>query len=95
MYAQLDNECHHYLLLREITDHQKDHSAVPISEGMVKSAKSTVKLKVTMQGWELLVQWKDGAVSWEKLKILKESHQIEVAKYAVANDIVDEPAFKW
>ena len=30
-----------------------------------------------------------------KLKDLKESILIEVAEYAVANRIVEEPAFKW
>ena len=42
-----------------------------------------------------LVQWKDGSTSWTKLKDLKASNPIEVAKYAVANRIADEPAFKW
>ena len=50
---------------------------------------------MTTQGWELLVQWKDGSVSWEKLKDLKESNPVEVAEYAVANRIVEEPAFAW
>ena len=44
---------------------------------------------------EGLVQWKDGSVSWEKLKDLKESNPVEVAENAVANRIVEEPAFTW
>ena len=56
MYAQVDDEGHQYLLLQEIMDHQKDHSAVLISEGIVKSANGMEKPKDTMQGWELLVQ---------------------------------------
>ena len=43
----------------------------------------------------MLVEWKDGSTSWTKLKDLKESIPIEVVEYAVANRIVDEPAFKW
>ena len=46
MYTQVDDEGHQYLLLQEIMDHQKDHSAVPISEGIVKSANGTEKPKV-------------------------------------------------
>lgn len=42
-----------------------------------------------------MVQWKDGSTSWEKLKDLKVSNPVEVAEYAVANRISDEPAFKW
>ena len=33
--------------------------------------------------------------SWEKLKDLKASNPIEVAEYAVANRIAEEPAFVW
>ena len=61
----------------------------------VRSANGTARPKVTTRGWELLVQWKDGSVSWEKLKDLKESNPVEVAEYAVANRIVEEPAFTW
>ena len=61
---------------------------------MVRSANVTERPKVTTRGWELLVQWKDGSVSWEKLKDLKESNLVEVAEYAVVNRIADEPAFK-
>ena len=50
---------------------------------------------MTTRGWSLLVQWKDGSTSWEKLKDLKASNPVEVAEYAVANRLVDEPAFKW
>ena len=95
MYAQVDDEGLQYLLLQEITDHRKGNSAVPISEGTVRSANGTERPKVTTQGWELLVQWKDGSVSWEKLKDLTESNLVEIAEYAVANRIVEEPAFTW
>ena len=51
--------------------------------------------KPTMKGWELLVSWKDDSSSWVKLKDRKNSNPVEVAKYAVANRIQDEPAFAW
>jgi hypothetical protein len=34
-------------------------------------------------------------MSWVKLKDLKASNPIELAEYAVANWIAEEPAFKW
>ena len=95
MFAQVDDEGNQYLLLQEITDHRKDNSAIPISDGMTRNSNGTKKPKVTTRGWELLVQWRDGSVSWEKLKDLKESNPIELAEYAVANRIAEEPAFKW
>jgi len=62
---------------------------------MVHSANGLQKPKKTMRGWFLLVQWRDGSVSWEKLTDLKASNPVEVAEYAVANRLVEEPAFKW
>ena len=47
----------------------------------------------TTKNWQLLVQWKDGSTSWTPLKDLKESNPVEVAEYAVANKIANEPAF--
>ena len=34
-------------------------------------------------------------MSWEKLSDLKASNPVEVAEYAVANCLTEEPAFKW
>ncbi len=41
------------------------------------------------------VIWKDISMSWVKLKDLKASNPVELAEYAVANQIAEEPAFKW
>ena len=96
MFTQVDSEGNQFLLLQEITDHdKKDHSAIPISEGTVRGANGQAKPKVTTRGWFLLVQWKDGSISWEKLTDLKASNPVEVAEYAVANRLLEEPAFKW
>ena len=46
-------------------------------------------------GWSIEVEWKDGSVSWVPLKDLKASNPIEVADYAVSNNIEEEPVFKW
>jgi hypothetical protein len=80
MYAQVDEEGRQYLLLQEITDHKSDATAVPISDGMTRSANGVEKPKITTRGWSLLGQWKDGSTSWEQLKDLKESNPIEVAE---------------
>ena len=42
-----------------------------------------------------LACFKDGSLNWVKLKDIKESNISKVAEYAVANCLVEEPAFKW
>ena len=52
---------------------------------MIKSVKS----------WSLLVKWKDGLETWVPLANLKESHPVDVAMFAKARGVNDEPAFAW
>jgi hypothetical protein len=76
-------------------DHKKDHSAVLIADGKITTSSGTSRLKKTTQGWQLLILWKDGSSSWEHLHDLKESNPVELVEYAVANWLVNEPAFAW
>jgi hypothetical protein len=94
IYTQVDNEGRHFVLLKEITDHRNNEDAITVDEGFVV-VNGQRKPKKTTKGWELLVEWKDGAVSWVPLKEIKESNPVEVAEYAIANKIDHEPAFAW
>ena len=68
---------------------------MPKSERWLVTKRGQRKLKQTTQGWDLLVQWKDGAESWIPLKDMKESNPVDVAEFAKAKGIDDEPAFAW
>jgi hypothetical protein len=46
---------------------------------------------MTTKGWKLLIEWKDCMTDWLPLKDLKESYQVQVAEYAVANKIAEQP----
>jgi hypothetical protein len=84
-----------YLLMDKITDHKSDATAVAAADAHVVYKGCNNSMRKTTKGWKLLVQWKDGLSSWTPMKDLKESNHVEVAKYAVANKIVSEPAFLW
>ena len=47
------------------------------------------------EGWKLLVRFKDESEQWIPLKVLKETNPVDVAEYAKAEGIDDEPAFAW
>jgi hypothetical protein len=95
MYAQVDNEGNMFHLLDVFMDHKKDDTAIDIANGTVTTPSGNVKPKITTQGWQLLVLWKDKSMCWVKLQDLKASNPVELAEYAVANQIAEEPAFKW
>ena len=94
MYAQVDDHGKSFLLLDEIQDHKKDGTALT-EENAYSYRGHNKHRKPTTKGWQLLVAWKDGSSSWVKLKDIKDSNPVEVAEYAVANRIQEEPAFAW
>jgi len=95
LYSQADSEGRQYAVMKEIFDHRSNATAISKDDGFVISSGGNRTAKKTTRGWELCVEWKDGTSDWVKLKDLKDSNPVELAEYAVANLIVDEPAFKW
>ena len=51
----------------------------------------TKRMRQTTVGWKFLVKWANGSRQWIDLKNLKESSPVQVAEYAMARDIGDEP----
>ncbi len=95
IYSQVDDEGNEFLILKEISDHKKDATAVHIDDRYTTDSNGRQHDRRTTVGWKLLLVWKDGTTSWEPLRNLKESHPVQVAEYAVANKLVAEPAFAW
>ena len=95
LFSQVDSEGRQYLLLKEIVDHRKGSDAISIADGFTISHNGNKVPKQTTRGWELLVEWKDKTTNWIPLKDLKASNPVELAEYAVANKLLEEPAFAW
>ncbi len=95
MWAQCDVEGRQHLLLDAIVGHRKLDTAVAVADGTVVDRYGRKSPKKTTKGWDLCVKWKDETTSWVKLSDLKESNPVEVAEYAVAQGISQEPAFAW
>ena len=93
MFSQTDSEGRQYLLMKEITDHKTDGTAITQANGLITLRSGRTVKKKTTKGWKLLVEWKEGSSDWVPLKDLKESNPVEVAEYAKANGLSEEPAF--
>ena len=37
MFAQVDDEGREHLIMKEVVDHKKDNTAIPVSEGKLRS----------------------------------------------------------
>ena len=96
MLSQVDDEGHNILLMRDIIDYKKDEAiAVPMEDKYLLTRSGQRRLRKTTQGWSFHVSWKDGTESWVKLAELKDSYPIELAEFAKARGIANEPAFAW
>jgi hypothetical protein len=95
LLAQVDEEGHRQILIAEIEDHRINDDAVPIEEGTFPTTSGMKRKKRTTKGWELSDRWKDGSSNWISLNDLKDTYPVELADYAIANQIQEEPAFAW
>jgi hypothetical protein len=95
LLSQVDAEGRSYSILREIVDHRTNGKALSKDDASKMTKRGREQLRHTTQGWDIQVEWKDGSTSWVPLKDLKESNPVELAEYAVANKLVEAPAFAW
>jgi hypothetical protein len=89
MLSQLDPYGYNTILLKEIIDYRRDDSAVPLEDKYLTTSSGQRRLR------ELLVAWEDGTESWVRLATLKDSFPVELAEFAKARGIDNEPAFAW
>ena len=77
------------MLFRSLLGHKSDMMIVQIHDTFMKRNGSNSKRKETTRGWQLLVEWLDGTMMWEKISDKRESHPVQVSEYASGNIIID------
>ena len=96
MLTQVDSDGYSLTLMEAIVDYRKDESgAISKDDGFVITKRGKKQPRKTTAGWDLLVRWKDQSENWIPLKDMKESHPVDVAEFAKARGIHEEPAFVW
>ena len=87
LLSQVDTNGYHYQDLDKILVHEKMGNALSSKDAYVTTKRGLRKLCQTTIGWKFLCEFKDGSNTWVSLKVLKESHPIEVAEYVTALDL--------
>ena len=95
MFAQVDEEGNRHIMFQEIVDHRVDGKEMKQQDAFITTKTGTRHRRETAQGWEILVQWKDGSSNWIAMKYMKDSYPIQLAEYAVTCKLSQEPAFAW
>jgi hypothetical protein len=66
------------------------------NEQLMRTNGSNNKIKTyTTKGWEICVSWKDSSTSWHSFQDIKNSYPVQLAEYAIHNNLKHEPAFNW
>ena len=95
LYAKVDDDGNNFLLVKQIVGHRKNGDAVPKEDGFHVGLNWNRHPKRTTKGWEIAVELVDGSQVWMPLKDVKDGYPIDLAEYAVAQQIETEPAFHW
>ena len=95
LFAQVDPEGNRHVMFQSIIDHRTNGKEIPMDDAYVTGKNDTKRRRETTQGWEVLIEWKDGSSTWVALKDAKESYPVQLAEYAVASRISEQPAFAW
>jgi hypothetical protein len=96
MLSQVDSDGYSITMMERIIDYKKDDTvAVHKNEIHAVTRRGQKRLRKTTQGWKLLIKWANGSESWVALKDMKESHPVQMAEFAKARSIADQPAFAW
>ncbi len=95
IFMKLDADGFSSFLLYHIVDHKCSGEATTMANKYVVTKTGTKWMCQTTVGWKFLVEWANGSQQWIERKILKESNPVQVAEYAMACSIGEEPAFAW
>ena len=95
MYASCDADGNEYLLIDSIVDYRKNDKALSLEDQKIVTSDGKKARRRSTAGYQLCIQWKDGSTSWQSLKDMKDSHPIQTAEYAIAQEIDHEPGFNW
>ena len=83
-------------MLKEIVGYRFDPTvAIQPGDDAFTELNGIKRPVITTKGWDIQVRWDDNSTSWLPLSTINESNPIQLAEYAVANDLIREPAFRW
>ena len=74
MVSECDPDGRQYRMLKEISDHRKNNTALNVADGSYRTRAGNLVHKCTTKGWKLLIEWIDGSMDWVRLAEMKEAY---------------------
>ena len=95
LFSQVDQDWQRFILFNIIIDLRTDGTHIKEGDYLIHMYNVNKRRRDTTNGWEVCIQWKDMSSTWNQVKDVKESFPIQLAEYAVLNQIAYEPEFTW
>ncbi len=84
IYDSVNDDGYVETLLEAIIDHEKEIGT-----------ETETNPRFTTKGWKIRILWQDGSTTWHSLADIKNSYPVQLEQYAIANELHNDPAFKW
>ena len=78
IYSQIDEEGCSFSILKEISNHRHDDTAITRANGFNISYNGNQIPKKATKGWQNQVEWKDGTSEWLPLKRVKDHNPMSL-----------------
>ena len=95
LFNQVNDDGYGLMVLDGIVGHRTDGNEVTGDDAFIVSSNGTRRRKETTKGHHVLLKWKDGTSTWNTLKDVKDSYPVQLATYAIENNLDKTPAFAW
>ncbi len=105
IYDSIDDDGIETLIFDEIIGHESDETAISIEEAALMKemernnepihGSNNLHPLYTMKGWHICISWKDGSTTWHAVADIKNSNPVQLAEYAMRNNLQNQPAFSW
>ena len=92
---QVDSEGFDLGIFQEVAGHRFNDEAIPEGPEAHTELNGRIKPIITTKGCDILIKWRDQSSTWIPLASAKESFPIQIAEYAVSQNIHNKPVFKW
>ena len=76
------------MLFKSIMDHKSTEKYVKKSDGYINRNNREPKIRKAKKGWQYLIEWADGMITWEILSDIKKSLTAQVSEYTRWNGII-------
>ena len=89
LFSQVDQDGQRFVLFNAIIDLRTDGTLIKEGDSFIHMSNGKKRRRETTKLWEVFIQWKYASYTWNQVKDVKESFQVQLEEYIVLNQISD------